>query len=339
MSFFKKFHKLKKAQNSKQKEYIQSMIFPLAPKKFKLFIAPYKLKLKNKPQSFLEGALLAFDFPSHLRGYSDFLPWPSLGEDNLSTALKNIQKGHFNRRFFIAKQNAFLDARARKEKRNLFFGLKIPPSHFLIPDLLNFIPEKSFIKKNFSLVKVKLKPYKIPEQTEQLKKLSQELEDIKWRLDLNGTSWFLFRDKLKFLNDRLDFIEDPLVEKNLFQLKEKNYFAGDWLFHPQFKIKIVKPSRDRLDSLIKKMGFSHWKRIIFTHSFDHPLGQALSAFWAGIFYKNYYCFFETGAFLTNPLEKTKAYPFYHKGSGFAPPQGFGFGWTDSLKQENWKRWL
>ena len=302
---------------------------------FKLYISPYKLHLKNKLQPLSEGSLLAFDFGSELRGYSDFLPWPSFGEQKLSDQLKQIQTGHFSKRFLIAKQNAFLDAQARKKKRNLFFGLKIPSGHYLIEDLLSFNQLKNITDKQFQTVKVKLKTYKIPEQIEKIKALHSDLKNIKWRLDLNGQSWSPWKEKLSFIKKDLDFIEDPL-ETN-FKKEEKKLFAGDWIPYPRFQIKIVKPSRDSFKDLLRGLAFSQWKRVVFTHSFDHPLGQVTSAFWAGSFYKYYPHFFETGAF-THNLFKTDS---YHLSSGpnFIPPAGYGFGFSASLKKENWKRWL
>ena len=61
------------------------------------------------------------------------------------------------------------------------------------------------------------------------------------------------------------------------------------------QIKIVKPSRDCVSFLSRQQVFFQWKRLVFTHSFDHPLGQAGAAFWAESFYKIRPCFFETGA--------------------------------------------
>lgn len=309
---------------------------------FKLYTSVYTLKSKNKslfPHS-LEGCLLAFDFGSDLIGYSDFLPWPAFGEKTLFHQLNEIKQGVFSNRFFIAKQNALLDAQARSQKRNIFFGLKIPPSHFLIADLLNFNKLESILEKGFKTIKVKLKPYEINKQIEKLKILHFNLKNILWRLDLNGTSWALWKNKLCFLKNHIDFIEDPCSDKGSREEKNQNLFAQDWLNSPHYQIKIVKPSRDRLDLLIKELAFFRWKRLVFTHSFDHPLGQVASAFWAGVFYKNYNCFFETGAFRHFLLPGENSYPLNQsRGPGFSPPSGFGFGFSDSLKKEKWKRWL
>ena len=272
-----------------ENEYLMSPLTSFQSiKTFKLYISPYTLQFKNKklfPHS-LEGSLLAFDFGSDLLGYSDFLPWPAFGgEQSLFHQLTQIQQGHFSNRFLIAKHNAFLDAQARQEKRNLFFGLKIPPSHFLIEDLLNFDKEKQIQEKGFKTVKVKLKAQKIPQQTDKLKSLYSELRSVKWRLDLNGQSWSAWKHILNVIKEGLDFIEDPFLDTG-FQKGFKELFAEDWIPYPLFSIKIAKPSRDSLESLLKGTASSQWQRVVFTHSFDHPLGQIISAFWAGRCFTN-----------------------------------------------------
>ena len=305
------------------------MVFIKSFKKFKLFISKYELKFKNSQSFKLEGCLCLFDFGSGLIGYSDFLPWPTYGEKNLKKQLEDIQHGQFSARFLITRQQAFLDARARQEKRNLFFSLKIPPSHFLIENLLEFSFSKKI--KSFKRIKVKLKPVKILEQTQVLKELNLSLKGIKWRFDLNGKSWKDWESHLFFLKGQIDFIEDPKGPTGFAPLAE------DWQADTCAKIKIAKPSRDSIIHLSRQP--LAWKRIVFTHSFDHPLGQVSTAFWAGLFYKFYPQFFETGAFLNFQSETIKGYEIESKGSDFISPKGFGFGFSSALKSENWLEWI
>ena len=305
------------------------MIFLKPTKKFKLFISKYQLKFKKAQRAVLKGCLLLFDFGSGLKGYSDFLPWPLYGERTLKEQLKDIQCGKFSQRFLIAKQQAFLDAKARMEKRSLFFSLKIPLSHFLIENLLEFKFSKRLFA--FKIIKVKLKPFKILEQVKILKDLNLLLKKVKWRFDLNQTDWTEWESLLFFLKDRIDFIEDP--ERSF----GPDLLAEDWISLPFTKIKIVKPARDSFSCLAKQQ--LRWKRIVFTHSFDHPLGQVSSVFWAGLFYKYYPQFFETGGFLDFQLKPVKAYEIESKGDFFIAPKGFGFGFSKALKNENWQEWI
>lgn len=315
------------------------MFFKSSPP-FKLYISTYELQWKNKKifSTPIEGALLAFDFKSIGTGYSDFLPYPKFGENSLKEELEQIKQGKFSKRFLISKYNAFLDAKARSQKRNLFFGLKFPSSHFLIEDLLSFNKEEEIIAKGLTTIKLKLKPDRIKEQIDKLKKLHSSLKNIKWRLDLNGTDWGIWKDKLNFIKNHIDFIEDP-HPLNL-DRKDHPLFAQDWISNPHFQIKIVKPARDSWKILIKEMALSRLKRVVFTHSFNHPLGQVTDAFWTGVFYKNYAGFFETGGLVCSALKEQSLYPLNQKNPAlFSPPTGFGFGFGDSLKKENWKRWV
>ena len=305
------------------------MIFLKSNKKIQLFISKYQLKAKSSYDTFVEGCLLLFDFGGGLRGYSDFLPWPLYGEKTLSEQLEDIKHGSFSSRFLIAKEQAFIDAKARRERKNLFFSLKIPPSHFLIENLHDFHFSKEIL--DFKFIKVKLKSDKVLDQVKILKKLNHILKNIKWRFDLNGKSWKPWSASLSFLKNQIDFIEDPK------ETEPRAFLAEDWRFNPYSRIKIVKSSRDSLKDLVR--GWPCWKRIIFTHSFDHPLGQATSAFWAGLFYKYYPRFFETGAFINTSFIKLRNYELNFKGDSLIVPSGYGFGFSKALENENWRRWL
>ena len=307
-------------------------------KNIKIHISPYQLKFKNKRKdsSFLEGALLSFDFDSNLKGYADFLPWPLFGEKNLSQQLDDITRGIESNRFLLAKRNAFLDARSRFKKQNLFYGLIFPPSHFLIENLILFSKQKEILNGNYKYVKVKLAPFGLDEQLKKLKLLVRDLpKTIKWRLDLNYQKWSLWKEALGCIADQIDFIEDPFIDTQ----KEQNFslFAEDWIPNNRCKIRIVKPSRDSIESIIKGLASSRWKRVVFTHSFDHPLGQVTSAFWAAKFYQMQPTFFETSALKCFSLEENNFYIPQSKNSILKTPSGFGFGFDKCLVAENWKR--
>ena len=243
-----------------------------------MYISPYKLQFKDKKFSSLqpEGTLLAFDFGSGLIGYSDFLPWPCFGEKPLSEQLKDLKKRKESLRFLIAKNNARIDALARLEGRNLFYGLKIPASHFLIENILFFTNWKEIIDWDYKYVKLKLNPLSFSQQVEKLKCFASCFPSLKWRLDLNGkTSWSFWKKQLHFMEEQIDFIEDPLENE-----EDNPLFAEDWFPKKKARIRIVKSSREENKILTNGLGFSRWKRIIFTHSWDHPVGQIMSAFWA-----------------------------------------------------------
>lgn len=307
---------------------------------FKLYISPYKLEWKHVKRAPLTGCLLAFDFGSGSLGYSDFLPWQTFNEISLQDQLKNIKQARFSQRFLQAKQLAKIDSQARQNKKNLFFGLKVPDSHFLIEDILNFSQQaqKHLVEQNFKIIKLKLQTQNILKQVDQLKSLYKDLKLKTWRLDLQGkSSWDIWADKLSFMKNNIDYIEDPIICKNIKQ-KSTHLFAEDWTSSLTFKIKIFKATRDNFKKLTKDVTRFRWNRVIFTHSFDHPLGQAAAAYRAGFFYKIHSHFFETGAFKNLALCPLKYYQQDHALSPeYKPAAGFGFGFDSALKKEKWIR--
>ena len=308
-------------------------------RKIKLYISLYQLRFKNKKFWAFnpKGALLAFDFGSGLTGYSDFLPLPCFGEKPLFAQLKEAKEGRESFRFCLARENAWRDAHARSENRSLFYGLKFPLSHFLIEDILSFSNWEKIPLLEYEYVKVKLRPKDPEKQTQKLKFLISAMPRLKWRLDLGGGGWPLWKNRLQFMEGRIDFIEDPFGAPS--SGSDSRLFAEDWLLNRAFSIKIAKPARDSLESLTKGLAASRWKRVVFTHSLEHPLGQAASAFHGARFYQNHGFLFEAGAF--------KCLSFYEEifclnvnpDPVFRPPKGSGFGFGEALKRENWRRWL
>ncbi len=313
---------------------------PFFKKNTKIFISPYQLKFKDKKKnpSVLEGVLMAFDFDSKLKGYADFLPWTSYGEKSLDQQLDDITQGIESNRFQMTKKNAWLDAVARFKKQNLFYGLKMPPSHFLIENLFSFSEQKDILRGGYKYVKVKLSPLDLDQQIKKLKKIVGELpKTIKYRLDLYHQKWSLWKEPLHFMKTQIDFIEDPFLDIQKIKEEDCSFFAEDWVFNSRCKIRIVKPTRDCLDGVTKELAFSRWKRIVFTHSFDHPLGQATSAYWAAKFYQIHPSFFETSALKCFAFEENNFYFHNSKNPFLEIPKGFGFGFDKCLQAENWKR--
>lgn len=273
----------------------------------RVYISPYQLKLRKKEIKPLQGALLLFEFQSGLTGYSDFLPWPSFGERNLWKQLEDVKNGWESRRWICSKNIALLDALARKEKRNLFFGLNIPPSHFLIEDICSFSDWDQLEKSGFSTIKIKLKKQEIQKALPQMKKIHTRHPHWRWRLDFNGSlkikQWSDLKESLEFLWDQIDFIEDPFPNCQGILKSKNNLFAEDWISNPYAAFRIVKPSRDSLSLLTKQIPFHQWKGIVFTHSKETLLGQAATAYLAGQFYKIHPSFSQTGAFKSFSLKK------------------------------------
>ena len=308
----------------------------------KVYISPYQLEFKNG-SGCLQGALLLFEFQPDLKGYGDLLPWPQFGEKPLKDQLEDLKKGKESTRLVQLKKTALCDALARKEKRSLFSGLKIPDSHFLIEDISSFSGWDEVGEAGYQIIKVKIRPAGFQKQLKGLKEGSRALPHCGWRLDLNGSlsqgGWDSFKKSLQFVWNKIEFIEDPFKNPKNFSGRDNLMFAEDWISHSQSTVRIIKPSRDSLDSLIQQIPRHQWKKIIFTHSQETLLGQAVTAWQAGTFYKNYPSFRQTGAFKCYSFKKHKWTLSEKIHPVFKTPSGFGLGYGPLLEKEPWKRWV
>ena len=243
----------------------------------KVYISPYQLELQRQKQR-LQGTLLLFEFKPGLKGYSDFLPWPQFGEDILKDQLKNAKEGKESRRWICSKNIAFCDALARKERRSLFFGLKIPESHFLVEDISSFSQWSCIEKAGFKTIKIKAKGFDFQKELQHIKKIHEAYPHFKWRLDFNGSlnlkEWNVLKESLKFLWNNIEFIEDPFKTPEGFSKKEPSMFAEDWIENSQFPFRIVKPSRDSLNSLDKTNPLSPMERHCVHSQSGNPLGSS-----------------------------------------------------------------
>ena len=319
-----------------------SRFHPIKP--IQIYISPYQLELLKGGREPLKGTLLLFEFESGLKGYSDFLPWPRFGERDLWKQLEDVKNGWESERWICAKNTAFSDALARKEKRNLFFGLNIPKSHFLIEDVSSFSSWKQLEKAGYKTIKIKLtKQQDLEKALPRIKKIHIQYPYFRWRLDFNGSlkvwQWSALKESLEFLWKHIDFIEDPFdIFPRLSEL-ESGPFAEDWISNFSAISRIIKPSRDSLDFLTKQIPLRQWKNIVFTHSQETLLGQAATAYWAGRFYKIHPFFRQTGAFKSFSFKKSPWTFHEDKGPLFKSPSGWGLGFGDMLEKEPWKRWV
>ena len=308
----------------------------------KVYISPYQLELQNHKR-YLQGSLLLFEFKSGMKGYSDFLPWPEFGEATLKDQLKAAKHGQESQRWICSKHIAFCDALARKKKQNLFFGLKIPESHFLIEDISSFSNWDHIEKTGYKTLKIKIQQSVLQKALQQMKKVFEAYPHFKWRLDFNGSlklkEWDSLKKDLYFLWNNLEFIEDPFENPWNFSDKETHFFAEDWIKNLHCGFRIIKPSRDSLDLLMKQIPLRQWKGLVFTHSQETLLGQAATAYLAGKFYRDYPTFWQTGAFKSLSLKKSRWTLQENASPFFKPPSGFGLGYGHLLEKEPWKRWI
>ena len=88
------------------------------------------LNAHTRQPALREGAILA-----HHGGFASLLPWPEFGDEPLNQQLNRFLQGASLTPLLQATLNfAQIDAQARSQRRWLFEGRLIPPSHYLLTD-------------------------------------------------------------------------------------------------------------------------------------------------------------------------------------------------------------
>jgi o-succinylbenzoate synthase len=255
-----------------------------------------------------EGALLrAGD------GYADIHPWPELGDAPLDEQLARLAAGDPTPLLRRSLQCAELDARARAERRSLFDGLTIPPSHWPGDD-----PSPGF-------------------DTVKLKSIDRIPPNVRLRIDFNARltpEQFLYMAEA-LPRERVDFVEDPCP-----------YDAATWSALRQttglrFALDRVSecggvPPLSSVDVLVIKPAIEEVPRdereIIITSYMDHPIGQFFAAYIATGFKGTHGLFTHV---LYEPNEFTDA--VRTDGARLLPPLGTGIGFDDLLEKLPWKK--
>lgn len=341
-----------------------------------IWICPYTLtEILNKKKR--EGVLLKILFSSGKMGYSAIGPLLKFGEGFVSDYTYFLRKkmftsylkidqipGLFNAEFSKKKYfeeysillknktkqkqisilslsfyGAWLDAQARSQSKNLFFGYPLIENHYLITDLFSF--SKDFLHDiPFKIVKVKIKSFK---ESEKLRTLIQtSSKKLKWRLDFNYhfsfSQWKIWEKENLFLAPFIDFIEDPFPD--FFSVKSPFSFALDWGKSHYCPIRVMKPTRHPPRFVYQQLAGGNFQRVIFTHTLGHPLEARLSWILASDFYKVHPQKREICG-LDYPLDFFEKNDFscFDKSSDFYSPSGTGLGFDEVLKNRKWKKWV
>ena len=318
----------------------------------KIEYSPYVLHSIQKYRRKREGVLLKIDFGGYF-GYADCHPWPEIGDDPLHIQLQRLS---LKTPTPLASQSmmwAYIDAKARLEKKLLLENLKIPKSHFLILQLdeASHSLFQQGLEEGFDRFKIKINTQTIGhfDYLEKILKDCQNFTHIKLRLDLNehfnDQEFESFFQKLEPYQNFIDFFEDPFPYH---QEKWKSYFqrkiplACDLKgnINPQeneIPIVIVKPARYSLNDIQKIRN----SEVVLTSYVSHPLEQVTAAYAAAKFWE------------VNPEMKLRCGLLSHKiyqenafsqrlnqsGPEFKPVEGTGFGFDDLLEKQKWiKLW-
>jgi len=268
-------------------------------------------------------------------GVADVHPWPELGDLPLDDQLARFARGETTPLTQASLAFASIDAAARRDGRNLFDGLTIPPSHWPGPD-----PPPAF-------------------ETVKLKSIDVIPDRVRLRIDFNATL-----TAEEFVNvaatlprERIDFIEDPCpydaavwrelrsktgLRLALDRAPSSSQHRQECLCHtssdPMWHRHSCLCSANSYDVLILKPALEEIPctdaELVVTSYMDHPIGQLCAAYAAATANITSTCGLITHVLFEND-------PFIERmrvdGTHLVPPEGNGWGFDDLLEKLPWQR--
>ena len=319
-----------------------------SPGKIKaLWFFPYELFFQGRPGK-RQGALLKAEWGEGEIGHADLHPYPEKGERALAFYLECLREKSFPPLCARALAIAREEARAYAKGRNLFPGLKIPLSHFLIWDLDSFSlsdGEKA-LARGFRVFKVKLRP-PLAEQSEKLLTLMRALgSSVKWRWDFQVSLRFgLWEEwRKKYLSPKilsaLDFVEVPWNYRESLWRRDRPWALDVWGGENTLPVSVLvwKTARKDPQALFKKQAQALFQRVVFTHCLAHPIDQLASAYFAARFYQTCPRLKEVCGLVQNRFYEESVFTLPDQGPVFPFLSGPGWGWDPSIwKGLSWKK--
>ncbi len=291
-----------------------------------------------------EGALVR-DFGG---GVGCVHPCPSLGDRTLDEQLAAIASGRPTALGEQALLCAEADGLARRQGRNLFAPLSIPPSHWTAGSDVDHDDPVSVAGEGFRSVK-----FKGSENTRALvgriERWKGEAPDLRFRIDFNETLsedgvrefWLSLDDAARAA---IDFVEDPCPwnPEAWHRLREdlglplaadrdvlQRAAEADWLVVKPAVINAVEPG---------ELAYRSGQRLVFTSYLDHPIGQLYAAWRAAECAAIFGPQLGDCGLLTHSLFEPDPFLEELKNDGpvLVPPPGTGLGFDELLDALPWK---
>jgi O-succinylbenzoate synthase len=306
----------------------------------KIWAHPYQLITKKPMANPRLGALLKVEWSSGQVGYSDLHPWPEFGDQELDIHLERIAELNFTPLTELSLEFNFIDREFRLHNRSVFLGLLLPSSHLLVDTIEDVNPSNVGLWKSQGFTHAKVKVAGDWQKAVQVLNTVVPASELIWRLDLNGNydaaefqrGWLQFSPETK---QRIDFVEDPIANGNF---QTDGPWAEDFIKKNEFSkvnppVRVVKPMREELENL------EEYRRVVFTHGLDHPLGQASALWSAAQYYRRHPQQLEVcglGA-PTRYLQSDFSKAWSCTGPRMKPVPGTGFGFDELLADTAWDR--
>lgn len=292
-----------------------------------------------------EGALIR-DFGG---GVGCVHPWTALGDASLDEQLAAIAAEKPTALGEQALLCAEADGLSRRQGRNLFTSLTIPPSHWTAGTNPEDDDPVAIEEAGFWSVKLKGGSEPIQELVERLGRWKTEAPELRYRVDFNETLneesirefWLLLDDATRAA---IDFVEDPCPwnPEVWHRLREElglpiaadrevmqRSAEADWLIVKPAVINAIEPGEH---------AFHSGQRLAFTSYMDHPIGQLYAAWRAAECSAIFGAQLGDCGLLTHHLFEPD--PFFEQlgndGPILLPPEGTGLGFDDLLDSLPWK---
>ncbi len=303
----------------------------------KVWTHAYELTYTDKRLKPRRGALLKVEWALGQHGFSDLHPWPEFGEPDLDVHIQSLAELKFTELVESSLEANYVDRDYRLMKRNAFDAMILPRSHKLVTNILTLTVEtlRDLHKKGFSHIKVKMGT-DFEAETEAFLNLVKSTQ-IQWRLDFGGllseqqlNEWW---GKLDIPTAKqIDFIEDPVAEG---EIKTNGPWANDWYQQPRASVRIIKVAREGIED------FAQYDRLVFSHSLDHPLGQAYALWAAARFYQQHPKKVEVCGLAAPDIYELDDFSkaWHCEGPRMKATVGTGFGFDKILESLKWQKVL
>lgn len=322
-------------------------------KRYHISYHPYSLHIAGSQRQPRHGALLRIVNEDGTAGFADCHPWIEFGAAPLHEQLGLLARGVLTPLTERTMHYAHVDAEARARKVNLFKGLQIPESHYLIVDIAatgGSMMEN--IVQHAPRVKIKM-GIDVPAEIAYLRRWSKDckLFGCKLRLDFNyrlsQQQFCNFLDSNEDLSECIDFIEDPFIyDSTSWSFLRSRYKvrlscdrdAAIGLDYPEScDVVVVKPvMQDIVPFVSAKLGK---RKLLFTTALDHPVGVLAAAYQAAVVADAYPDVLERCGLLAHFVYEPCVFSerLGQDGMRLVPPVGgTGFGFDDLLKELPWQ---
>ncbi len=338
----------------------------------KMWIAPYELQprgsLNNRSSGTVRAGSLIRIETERGDGFADIHPWPELGDETLSEHLDSIISGRPTRLAERSLWFAQKDALYRSRGESAFREVKIPESHFFIPDIFVTGVDRlqAMIQDGFRTVKIK-----VGRNVQAELQIFQHMapgwpEGLQIRLDFNSNlspeEADDYLDRLPAqIKKRIEFIEDPtrfsvetwaglysrrglplaldLEADN--EVRIQRALEGESIQYVVIKPAVQNAERiaDLVNSVSANKPSAREVKFSVTTYLDHPIGQVSAAWVAALLNTKYPDRMATCGLLSHlsayePNEFSEL--LENRGPNLIPPEGRGFGFNDLLQRQNWK---